>query len=101
VSLTPAPPVGGVPYTDKIGHFLAYALLMFWFARLYPANHVRLGYALLWIAYGVGLEFAQQATGYRTFDLADMAANALGVAAGAATVLILPRASGAPGTGMR
>ena len=31
---------------------------------------------------GVGLEFVQGALGHRSFELADMAANALGVLAG-------------------
>jgi VanZ family protein len=101
LSLAPAPPETGYPYGDKVGHFLAYALLMVWFARLYPARRARFAYALLWLAYGIGLEFAQQASGYRSFELADMAANALGIAAGAAAALILPRASGAGGTGTR
>ncbi len=81
---------------------MAYALLMAWFAWLHPARGARLAYAGLWIAMGVALEFAQARTGYRSFELADMAANALGVAAGAAAAaLILPRVSGAGETGTR
>jgi len=91
LSLVPAPPQAGIPHADKVEHFLAYGLLMYWFARLYPGRVARVGYALLWVAFGVALEFAQQATGYRTFDPADMAANAIGVLAGAAVALIRPR----------
>jgi VanZ family protein len=82
-------------FSDKVQHFLAYALLMFWFAALHRSLGARLAYGALWIGLGVALEFAQGATGYRSFELADMAANALGVAAGAAAALILPRAAGA------
>ena len=101
LSLTPSLPDPGFSYSDKVGHFGAYALLMFWFAWLYRSWPARAGYALLWVALGVGLEFAQNTTGYRTFDLLDMGANVLGIAAGAAAALILPRAAGAAETGTR
>jgi VanZ family protein len=96
LSLTPED-ITGPPFEfgDKVQHFLAYALLMFWFARLYPSGRARLAFGALWLGLGVALEFAQGATGYRSFELADMAANALGVAAGAAAALILPRGAGA------
>lgn len=93
LSLTPAPPHVDIAHGDKLGHFLAYGVLMFWFAFLYRGTRARLAYAFLWIAMGVALEFAQRATGYRSFELADMAANALGVLAGALAALSLPRAA--------
>ena len=43
---------------------------------------VRLLFGAAWIAMGVALEFAQAATGYRSFELSDMAANSLGVLLG-------------------
>ena len=92
LSLTPSPPQPGFEYGDKLGHFLAYALLMFWFAALHRRLRARIAFGALWFGMGVALEFAQGGTGYRSFELADMAANALGVAAGAAAALILPRA---------
>jgi len=103
LSLTPDPPDSGLAleFSDKLEHFGAYAVLMFWFSALDRRGRARLGYALLWIGLGVALEFAQRASGHRSFELADMAANALGVAAGAAAALILPRASGAAETGTR
>lgn len=101
LSLTPSPPDPGIEYGDKLGHFLAYALLMLWFAWLHRGAGARLAYAALWIGMGVALEFAQGESAQRTFELADMAANALGVAAGAAAALILPRASAAGETGTR
>jgi VanZ family protein len=100
LSLMPAPPDPGFAYGDKLGHFFAYSLLMFWFCALYQTRHLRVAYGCGWIAMGIGIEFAQSATGYRAFELADMAANALGVLAGAASAaLTLPRAAAARETG--
>lgn len=82
LSLTPSPPDPGFDYGDKLGHLAAYAGLMFWFGFLYRGTPARTGYAVLWIAMGVALEFAQGASGYRSLELADMAANTLGVLAG-------------------
>jgi VanZ family protein len=97
LSLSPSLPDPGLAYGDKLGHFAAYALLMFWFACLYRGSQLRIAYALLWIALGVALEFAQGATSYRSYELADMAANTLGVLAGALAALSLPRAAATAG----
>lgn len=97
LSLTPRPPHLGLAYGDKLGHFAAYSLLMFWFCWLYRSGRTRLAYGAGWIAMGVALEFAQGATGYRSLELADMAANTLGVLAGAAAALTLPRDAPAAG----
>jgi hypothetical protein len=48
---------------------------------------------VLWIAMGVALEFAQGELGYRTYEVYDMYANALGVLLGWGTALVIPRAS--------
>jgi VanZ family protein len=82
LSLTPKPPDPGFAYGDKLGHLLAYSLLMFWFCLLYRAGRTRLAYGAGWIGLGIALEFAQSATGYRSFEYADMAANSLGVLLG-------------------
>ena len=87
-SLAPGLPESGVEGGDKLAHFLAYAALAYWFSQFYFHN-TRLAYALGFAAMGVGLEFAQGALGYRSFDLADMAANALGVLAGLAAAHLL------------
>lgn len=79
LSLTPRPPDPGFAYGDKLGHFFAYSLLMFWFCHLYRYRYTRLAYGLGWVMLGVGIEFAQGATAYRSFEVADMAANSLGV----------------------
>ena len=82
LSLMPKPPDPGFAYGDKLGHLAAYSLLMFWFCWLYRRQTVRLGYAALWFAMGIALEFAQGATGYRSFEIEDMLANTLGVFVG-------------------
>lgn len=82
-SLTPAPPSAG---NDKLGHFAVYGVLMFWFAQLYLR---RLAWAAGFIALGIALEFAQGWLGYRSFELYDMLANALGVLLGWAGALLL------------
>src|SRR5712671_3113649 len=57
LSLTPSPPKVDFEQSDKLGHFLAYGSLMLWFCLLYAATKARIGYALGFIAMGVGLEF--------------------------------------------
>jgi len=64
---------------------------MFWFCLLYARRKVRLAYAAIWIAMGVGLEFAQRQLGYRTFEVFDMYANALGVLLGWVTALVFDK----------
>ena len=87
LSLTPRPPALPIDEGDKLGHLLGYAMLMFWFCQLYAARRVRLGYALGFAAMGVALELAQKLLGYRTYEVFDMYANALGVALGWALAL--------------
>ena len=82
LSLTPKPPDPGFAYSDKLGHLLAYALLMGWFCWLYRKRYTRLAFAIGWVALGIGLEFAQGLTPTRSFEVADMAANSLGVLLG-------------------
>jgi VanZ family protein len=91
LSLTPAPPRIDLEGGDKLGHLFAYAALTYWFCQFY-FHGSRVLYALGFVAMGVALEFAQGATGYRNFEVADMAANTLGVAAGWGAALLLPLA---------
>jgi VanZ family protein len=89
LSLTPRPPSINIPQGDKLGHFLAYGTVMFWFAQLYLRTGVRLGYALGFVALGVALEFVQAHVG-RDFEVADMVADAIGVTLGWGTALVVP-----------
>jgi len=81
-SLTPDPIDVQIDDFDKIMHFSAYALLMIWFAWIFYKPSSRYIMAILFVALGVGLEFAQQAGGVRYFEYSDMIANSLGVLAG-------------------
>jgi VanZ family protein len=82
MSLTPNPLSLPGEHGDKYGHVLAYAALMFWFAQLHGGIAARAGWALTFAAMGVGLEFVQGLTDYRTFEVQDMLADSLGVLAG-------------------
>jgi VanZ family protein len=97
LSLTPSPPKVDFEESDKLGHFIGYGTLMFWFSQLYVDKAARIGYAAGFAAMGVALEFAQDQLGYRTYEVFDMYANALGVLLGWAAALILPRVL--PGAG--
>jgi len=70
-----------VSYNDKVGHFIAYAVLMGWFVQLFTNRWLLLVHALFLVGLGIGLEFAQEYY-RRQFDYADMAANTLGVVFG-------------------
>jgi len=89
LSLTPAPPKLDFEHGDKLGHFLAYGALMFWFCLLYFRTRVRILYAAGFIAMGIGLEFIQGWLGYRTYDPFDMLANTIGVALGWMASLVI------------
>jgi VanZ family protein len=90
LSLTPSPPRVDIAYGDKLGHLAAYGLLMLWFAQLYVARARRIAHAAIFLAMGVGLEFLQGALGIRSYEIADMYANTLGVALGWALGAMLP-----------
>lgn len=83
LSVTPRPPEIPLDEGDKYGHLLAYGSAMLWFAQLY-AGRRRWVAAVGLVALGVALEYVQRWTGYRSFDLWDMAADAAGVMIGLA-----------------
>lgn len=68
--------------SDKVGHLIAYAVMMFWFTQIYSRSRTRIAFAIGLTLLGVGLEFLQRHTGYRTFEYADMLADAVGVVLG-------------------
>lgn len=53
-----------------------------WFCQLYLSAHSRKVVIAALIGLGIGLEFIQGWTGYRLFDVWDMAANSIGVLLG-------------------
>ena len=69
---------------DKIGHFVAYAGLTFWFGMLYAGPRRRLAIALAFTLMGVAIEFLQGLTDYRSFEVADIVADAVGTVIGVA-----------------
>ncbi|HEX9875684.1 MAG TPA: VanZ family protein [Gammaproteobacteria bacterium] len=80
-SLVPSGLIRGISLSDKLMHAGSYCLLMIWFAGLYARRrHVLIAAVLLML--GLVLEILQHRTSYRMFDLTDMLANAVGVAAG-------------------
>jgi VanZ family protein len=88
LSLMPSPPSIDIDQADKLGHAFAYASTMFCFAQLYLRAAVRVRYAAGLVALGIALEFIQDRVG-RDFELADMLADAIGVALGWGAALIL------------
>jgi VanZ family protein len=78
LSLGPPVSAGTLPYNDKAGHYIAYFVLMLWFAQA-VTRRGWLRVAVACVALGVLLEFLQGMTGYREFSLADMLADAVGV----------------------
>jgi len=83
LSLVPeAPSFTEFQQEDKIGHVLAYAAIMLWFAQVSVSRGSRTLNALGLLALGVALEFVQGWTGERTFSLADMGADAVGIVLG-------------------
>jgi VanZ family protein len=88
LSLTPSPPHIDIDSGDKLGHFMSYFLLMFWFAQLYAR---RVGYAAGFIAMGITLELLQGMLGYRSFERYDILANCAGVLLGWAAAHLVGR----------
>lgn len=82
LELMPSPPSLDVGPNGWADHALAYATLMAWFARLDPTRLFRARIAFALVAIGVVLECVQGLTTWRTFDVTDMMANAIGVAIG-------------------
>jgi len=79
--------VGGLPglnsfLHDKLSHLLGYSGLMLWFSQLYKTTKIRSLLAVLLACLGITLEYLQGIGGIRMFEVADMLANATGVALG-------------------
>ena len=86
LSLMPPPPMPvdmALPEGDKLGHFLAYALLAAWAVWIFSGARSQRRAALALCALGVGLELAQAGfTADRMMDSRDGIADVLGVLAG-------------------
>ena len=86
-SLVPAQSWDGMPSgSDKVEHFLAYAVLAAGAVQLFATRAALLRAGIGLVALGVMLEVAQHAlTSSRLMDAADALANTAGVAAGLGT----------------
>jgi VanZ family protein len=80
LSLIPYPPEPvSFAHVDKLEHGIAYAMLTLWFCQLYLSARSRAIAVALLTGLGVGLEFLQGWTGFRLFEVWDMAVNSIGV----------------------
>lgn len=79
MSLIPAPDMGG---SDKIAHFLAYAVASAWFSLLIRQRKSLWRILFGLISYGLFLEILQSFISYRNGDPVDAVANSLGVIVG-------------------
>ena len=90
LSLTPVPPEPGIDLGDKVSHGLAYAVLMYCFAR---AEVERMSAAIWLMILGLTLEVLQGISGYRYAEALDMLADAAGIAVGWVVAELWPRVS--------
>lgn len=83
VCLMPNPPEPvSFPFVDKAEHAGSFAWLSWWFLQI-VARPRRLHAAAALMLLGVGIEIAQAFTPTRDFEVADMAADGVGIALGA------------------
>ena len=68
-----------IEYFDKVRHFFAYFILMFWFSQLYQSRLSRIFYIVFFILLGAVLEILQGLGGVRYFEYYDMLANTMGI----------------------
>lgn len=66
-------------FSDKVLHFSGYFGVTAWYAQLYLRSSVRQRQLFIFVMMGVVLEFAQLLVAERSFEWADMLANASGV----------------------
>ena len=84
MSLVPGGNGSFLPDIDPSGnhvlsHFIAYFIMMLWYARIYSAKYYP-DLAAIFILLGIGLEFLQGITATREFQTIDMLFNSFGVA---------------------
>jgi VanZ family protein len=88
LSLVSLPQIGpDIPQGDKYKHLLAYLALTLWFAQITASRRALLVHATLFVFLGAALEGLQSLTPDRRLEVADMLANATGVALAVALAL--------------
>ena len=84
-------PLDGLPplpdNSDKVEHLMTYFMLAAGAVQLFGGSRVLFVSALGLMALGIGIEFAQGMTAYRSADPWDALANSIGVLLGMATRL--------------
>ena len=84
-------PLDGLPplpdNSDKVEHLLTYFMLAAGAVQLFGGSRALLVAMLGLVALGIGIEFAQGMTAYRSADPLDALANSIGVLLGMATRL--------------
>ncbi len=84
-------PLGGLPplpdNSDKVEHLLTYFVLAAGAVQLFGGSRALFVAALGLLTLGIGIEFAQGMTAYRSADPWDALANSIGVLLGLATRL--------------
>ena len=89
-SLVPTSSLPQVTLSDKVEHFIAYAVLAALGAKAFPGRPWLL--AMVLVANGVGVEILQQAMGLgRQGEVLDALANTLGIAAGLGLIWLMRR----------
>lgn len=78
---------------DKLQHGLAYAALYFLAARAYVPRYPLWVLGVIFVMFGIAIEFAQSLTGHRQTDIWDMLANTSGMLVVGA-LLSLPKMRG-------
>jgi len=83
-------PVEQLPETpsDKLDHFLAFAVLAWLADKSYPGKHWEVHRSLLLLGYGLLIELVQYFLPFREFSLLDLAADAAGIVCYGAAVRI-------------
>ncbi|HET6443008.1 MAG TPA: VanZ family protein [candidate division Zixibacteria bacterium] len=82
VSLLPSRALAGTGSADKLGHFLAYAIMTFWGLMAFKSRRAAVVIILFSLSLGITLEYLQQFISGRDPSVADGLANMLGVLAG-------------------
>lgn len=78
-------------WNDKIQHIFAFLVLSFLIDGSHPSSPFNWKKAAILLGYGFILEVLQKQTGYRFFSVADMVADAAGIALYAFTIPIFKR----------
>jgi VanZ family protein len=74
----------GLPYQDKLSHFVAYFSLTLWFMQIYHVRHHVIWWVIFFLCLGMLMEYLQGYDSNRYSELGDMIANTLGVVAAVA-----------------